>query len=254
MKPIKAISASQMRNLDRLAQECFGIPELILMEHAGKAVALTVKELLAGQGSPCQGKVLVLSGGGANGGDGFVAARHLDGWGIPVAVAILSSEEKIRGASRINLEILRRLRLPVTFLPHPTAWDRWAKRQARPDRRGDHGHAGFRLIVDALLGTGLAQKVREPFALAIEWMNATRLPIVSVDLPSGLSADTGRPLPVAARATVTVTCGLAKKGLFTPAARPYVGRLIVADIGLPRRLTQARSRGCQVLTRHPLGG
>jgi NAD(P)H-hydrate epimerase len=213
-----------MRRLDRLAQERFGIPELILMEHAGTAAAREAKRLLRSRGS-----VLVLSGGGANGGDGFVAARHLANAGFKVRVAVLSSPRKIRGAARTNLEMVRRLGLPCEFFPDEKTWDR------RPGKG-----RGFDLIIDALLGTGLKENVREPFDSAIRWMNQSGIAILSVDLPSGMSADTGRPLPVAARAKVTVTCGLPKAGLLAPKALACRGRLVVADIGLPRALTRRK--------------
>ena len=106
---MRAVTASQMRRIDRQAQERFGIPELVLMEHAGTAVANEVARLL--RSGNRRGVVLILAGGGSNGGDGFVTARHLDNWGIPVEVLFLGRPERMGKSAQTNLEILRRLKV-----------------------------------------------------------------------------------------------------------------------------------------------
>ena len=108
---MRAVSAARMREIDRRAREEFRIPELVLMEHAGAAAAQSARRLLKPSG--WRAGIAVLCGGGANGGDGFVAARHLDNWGFPVSVVLLAKRTKIQGASRVNLEILCRLHVPV---------------------------------------------------------------------------------------------------------------------------------------------
>lgn len=174
---------------------------------------------------------MVLAGGGANGGDGFVAARHLDNWGFPVQVALLASPGKISGSARANLTILQRLSVPVEPLGSIRSWARWARRRR-----------SFRLVIDALLGTGASGPIREPIRSAVLWINRRRCPVISVDLPSGLCADTGRALPVAVKATATVTCGLPKVGLRTNEGRRLSGRVTVADISLPRALRLGSGR------------
>ena len=213
-----------MREVDRRAREEFGIPELILMEHAGLAVARRVRRLLM-SASKGGRRVLILAGGGANGGDGFVAARHLDNWAIPVAVVLVADPLRIAGAAQVNLEILRRLSIPLQGITSPSEWRRWSLGQYR---------AG--LIVDALLGTGVSGLIREPIRSAILWINRQRCPVVSVDLPSGLSAETGLPCDVAVQATETVTCGLPKVGMRSREGKCWCGRVTVAEISLPRGL------------------
>ncbi len=223
---MKAVTAAQMREIDRRAQEEFGIPEIILMENAGLAVARAARRIFRRRHPSSQVPVLVLAGGGSNGGDGFVAARHLHNWGIPVEVLLFSDPARARGAAATNLEILRRLAgLALRRVDTPEEWMGWRRLGRRP--------AG---IVDALLGTGAAGEVREPIRSGIVWANRQRCPVLAVDLPSGLSADTGTPAGVAIRATATVTCGLPKVGCMKPSARHWTGPVTVADISLPRAL------------------
>ena len=221
---VRTISAAQMREMDRRAQQEFGIPELVLMEHAGTAAAGVVRRLRAQPGKSRE-EVVVLAGGGANGGDGFVAARHLDNRGIPVSVVLLSDPRQVSGASRVNLEILKRLHVPIREAASVSAWRDWSR-----------GNRRVGVVVDAMLGTGVTGRVREPIASAIRWVNRKRCPVISVDIPSGLSADTGIPCGAAVRATATVTCGLPKIGLRRGQGRHFCGRITVADISLPRAL------------------
>lgn len=216
-----------MREIDHRAQEEFGIPEVLLMEHAGAAVAAEALRLVGTR--PARGRVLVLAGAGANGGDGLVTARHLDNRGVNVSVILLADRDRISGAARTNLKIVERLSIPLEEVPSLPGWRRWRSR---------HGEGVYRLIVDALLGTGVSGRVREPARSAISWINRQPCAVLSVDLPSGLSADTGRPCGAAVRATSTVTCGLPKQGLLRTGAQAWTGRLVVADISLPRVLTR----------------
>jgi len=213
-----------MRQIDRRAQKEFGIPELVLMEHAGKAAAAAARRLRARAGKSV-GEVVVLAGGGANGGDGFVAARHLDNRGIPVSVVLLSDPDKMHGAARVNLEILKRLRVPIRKAASRASWRSWSR-----------GNRRVGVILDAMLGTGVTGRVREPIAAAIRWVNRQRCPVISVDVPSGLCSDTGRPCGSAVRATATITCGLPKIGLLRGQGRRLSGHVAVADISLPRVL------------------
>ena len=221
---MRVVTADEMRRVDRCAQRQFGIPEMILMEHAGTAVARRARRLLSRKTLPSR-QVLVMAGGGANGGDGLVAARHLDNWRIPVQVLLFAEFDRLRGAARRNLGILRRLGIPVSVVRSLRDWRECVRHRARP-----------RLVVDALLGTGLSGEVREPIRSAIRWMNRQSCEIVAVDLPSGLCSDTGQPCGISVRADETVTLGFLKVGLRRGAGPRFSGRVTVAEISLPQRL------------------
>jgi len=218
----RPITVSQMRQLDRIAIEEVGIPGAVLMENAGRAVADEAADL-AGEG----GSVLVLAGAGNNGGDGYVAARHLDNRGFDVAVGLLAPREKISGEAGVNLGILEKMGVATSDIE---GVDRIESMLADVPAGG--------VVVDAMLGTGLSGEVREPFASAIRLVNRhsadTGAVVVAVDVPSGLDADTGRPLGKdAIRAQRTVTFQYLKAGFVTAQAREYVGELVVADITIP---------------------
>lgn len=195
-----AVTRAQMREIDRLAIEEYGIPSLALMENAGVAVAREVEALGAH-------RVLVVCGAGNNGGDGYVAARHLANHGV--LVQILAAAEP-KGDAAIMARPARRLCGTV----------------GSPDA-----------IVDALFGTGLTRPIEGDWIARI---NGAGVPVVAADIPSGLDADTGLPLGDAVRATVTVTMGLPKVGFARATA--YVGRVVVADIGFPRALLDCPPR------------
>lgn len=209
---MRACTAEQMRSIDRRAVEEYGMPSLLLMENAGRAVA----ERAARRLSP-GGRVTVLCGGGNNGGDGFVAARHLYNRGFEVACCLAVPRERVRDDARANLELAERLGIPI--------------RQEAPTLA-----AG--LIVDALLGTGFRGEPRGAVAEQIRLANESGLPILAVDVPSGLDSDTGRASAGAIRAVETVTFGLPKLGLLTYPGRELAGELTVARISLPRPLLE----------------
>jgi len=220
----QAVTTAQMRHLDRQAQTTFAIPSLILMEHAGLAVAQQVHKILLRNRSQ-KGTIWVFAGGGANGGDGFVAARHLHNWGYAVGVVVLTDIGRIQGDAQVNWRILRRSRVKIHVADTVSRWRAWAS-QTR----------SIRLIVDAMLGIGCKGAIREPIRSAILWLNRKSYPVVAVDVPSGFSADKGMPLDVAVRAICTVTCGWPKVGCMERKARFWCGRVVVADIALPRPL------------------
>jgi len=240
-RPGVTVSVARMQELDAAAIGTFGIPRLLLMEHAGLAVAqatFAVKRFGAAA-SPAIAPtpsisttpiILVCCGPGYNGGDGLAAARHLDNAGIPVRIILLADPGRVRGAAAVNLRIVRKLGIPVSVI-----------RSARDWSRRDWTRKRFGLIIDALLGTGIHDTVREPVHSAVLWINRQRCPVLSVDLPSGLSSDTGRPCGVAVRASRTITLGLPKTGLRRASARAWSGRVEVADISLPRILLKGKT-------------
>ena len=173
---MKLVTASEMRELDRRAIQELGIPSLVLMENAGR----TTYQILRREFRGLQGEVAVVAGRGNNGGDGFVVARYLANAGIPVAVFLLGPEEQVSGDARVNLEILAHLGIAVTEVLTEADLNPLIHRLAK---------AG--LIVDALLGTGLNAPVQGLMAALMGRINLLRAPVLAVDIPTGLSADTG---------------------------------------------------------------
>ena len=182
----RVVTAGEMRDIDRAAIERFGMPRLVLMEHAGTAVAKAAASMLTGHRSK---RVAVMVGRGHNGGDGCVAARHLANRGVAVIVYLVGSGDGLTEEAGVNLEIVRRLGVAVV----PVAGE--ADLQTVPAQLAD-----ATLIVDALLGIGLTGLVRPPVARTIEAINAAGKPVLAVDVPSGLDATTGQLLGVCVRA------------------------------------------------------
>jgi len=216
---VKIVTAEQMRELDRKAIQERGVPSLALMENAGRAVAEAAQRLT----EDCPKRpIVVLCGRGNNGGDGFVAARHLVEMGRKVEVLLAAARADIAGDARENLSRLE----AAGILPTEIADTESVPRA--------FNHAS--LLIDALLGTGLSGKVRGPIGKLIEIINASGKPVLAVDIPSGLDADTGEPLGIAVRAAETVTMGLPKLGLYLYPGIDHAGRVTVADIGFPSNL------------------
>lgn len=200
MAPIPSLTSEQVRLVDRLTAERFQTPVSWLMEAAGWQVA-----------RHCRGRTYVICGKGNNGGDGLAAARHLHRWGRLAGVACTdpaalsgpaAEEARALGALGVRLDAEPRFRDAV-------------------------------LVVDALFGTGLSRPPEGKAADWIEAINACGRRVVSVDLPSGLNADTGAAPGPCVRAAVTVTLGLPKTGLLRGAGPELAGEIWVADIGIP---------------------
>ncbi len=222
MTVVRPLTRDEVRELDRIAIEEYGVPAVVLMENAGRACADAAGEML---GAADAARVVVVCGRGNNGGDGFVVARHLANRGCKVEVLLLGCVEAVMergGETAVNLGIVLRTGIHVTEL-----------RSGREAARAIADRPGGCLLVDALLGTGLSGRVREPFLSAIRAMNRSPSPVLSVDIPSGLDADTGEPLGAAVRADRTVTFAASKVGMARPAAARFLGALTVADIGIP---------------------
>ena len=216
------IDTARMRELDRAAIEQYAVPGLILMENAGRSIAV---EALGLFGSQRPGRVRVVAGPGNNGGDGFVVARHLSNWGQQVEITLEVDPEKLNGDALVNYTIAEKMALPIRGGPGAIEKKSLLDWLQRAD-----------LVVDALLGTGTRGAVRPPFDEIIRAVNESKRPVVAVDLPSGLDADTGLAQGVAIEAALTVACGAPKKGLLSAGAARYVGRLVVAYISLPRAI------------------
>lgn len=210
---MRLVGSSEMRAIDRAAIEGLGIPSLDLMERAGRAVAAAAAALAAPGG-----RVAVVCGGGNNGGDGWVAARLLREEGRAVRAIALVPAASLSPDARAERARAERAGVPVS--------DPTAPIDAGP---GD-------VVVDALLGTGLTRPPEGRFAAAIAAIEAARRAgarVLAVDIPSGLSADTGRPLGPCVQADRTVTFAFLKRGLVLHPGAGFAGEVDVADIGIP---------------------
>ncbi|MEE9585254.1 MAG: NAD(P)H-hydrate epimerase [Candidatus Brocadiales bacterium] len=222
----RAVTREEIRGIDRKAIEEYGIPGVVLMENAGRRVAEEALEMLEEALEP---RVAILCGKGNNGGDGFVAARHLYNQGVKVDVYLftLMADVAFTHDPWTHLNTLVKMGLDIKEVT--TAPD--ARRIFMDIEDTD-------LIIDGLLGTGLEGEVREPYRTAIEDINNSGVPVLSIDIPSGLDCNDGHVLGAAVRAARTVTFVLPKKG-FTLAEGPgHVGEVVVADIGMPRDLVE----------------
>jgi hydroxyethylthiazole kinase-like uncharacterized protein yjeF len=217
MRGIPIVDTEQMRALDRAAIEEDGIPSLVLMERAGYGVFQRIAEWFA----PIVGKrVAVLTGKGNNGGDGMVVARYLHEAGAQVHLWLAHSPDEFRGDAAVQWRILQAYGIPA--LPLPDAPD--------PALFRDED-----LLVDALLGIGARGELSPPLRATIDAVNRSGRPVVAVDIPSGLDADTGVALGTAIWATYTVTMALPKAGFFQNDGAHCVGRWAIAPIGIPPR-------------------
>jgi NAD(P)H-hydrate epimerase len=217
-------TAAETRALDRAAIDGAGIPGIVLMSRAGRAVF----ELVCAH-YPGVLPVHVVCGAGNNGGDGFIVARLARERGLAVTVSLLGEQARIAGDARLALEAALAAGVEVRPFTSQTRFD-----------------AG--VIVDALLGTGLGGPVREAQAQAIAAMNASGLPVVAVDIPSGLCSDTGCVRGVAVRAAHTVTFIGRKRGLYTAAARDHCGALHFDALGVPAQTYDAVPAGAELLS------
>lgn len=215
---MKIVTSQQMRELDRLAIQKHSIPSLTLMERAGAAVARAVLSRCAAG----EGRVAVVAGKGNNGGDALVAARHLLQAGAEVHVLLLAQTNDLSPDARANFELLAPLTAHILFAATPAEFAAIAPTLAQASA-----------IVDGIFGTGLEREVTGAAAAAIAAINAAGVPAIAVDVPSGLSADTGRVMGEAVRACTTVTLGLPKRGLVIGAGPDLAGEIEIADIGIP---------------------
>jgi NAD(P)H-hydrate epimerase len=218
------LTRQQVREIDRRAIADYGMTGLVLMENAGRGATDFLCRLLEQSGQP-RGPVTIVCGKGNNGGDGFVIARHLDLRGIEVKTLLLADPSELTGDAAANFQILQKANFPIEVFTAPLDFARFNKKLD-----------GASWLVDALLGTGAIGEPKSPYAEAIDRMNAAGIPILAVDLPSGLDCDTGAASSHTIRATATCTFVAAKPGFAVATAAPYLGQLHIQDIGVPRKL------------------
>ena len=222
------VSAKEMRWCDETTIRKFGIPGLMLMENAGRGVAEIAQRCFG----PLKNKdLLIFCGKGNNAGDGFVAARHLLNAGAKITVVLMASPRKLTGDAQANFKSLNQLRQSKSNSLLFKSYSRpLLSKLPRPA-----------LILDAMFGTGFTGKVSQPFAGAIKWINEQGVPVLSVDIPSGVDGTTGVVENLAVRATCTATFGLKKTGLLCNQGQDDVGSVSVLDIGIPGVVSGSKS-------------
>jgi len=222
------LSREQARAIDRLAMRDLGIPGTVLMENAGLNALAAIDRFMAERGKELH-RAVIFCGGGNNGGDGFVSARHLHNRGTPVQIIAHKPLAQLTGDAAIHATICRNMNLDIQPIPAQGA-SALVSSTPQPD-----------LLIDALLGTGFQGELRPDMLNLIQTINAIRAepdpPIIAaLDLPSGLDCDTGQPAQPAVHADLTVTFVAPKLGFNNPAAQPYLGQVVTADIGTPPQL------------------
>jgi len=225
------LDRDSVRAVDRAAVEEYGIPGIVLMENASRALAVEALRMLR-ESNAGEGLVLIVCGSGNNGGDGWALARHLHNAGARAVVAVLG-EPRPETDAGLNCAICRKMGVAEIGV----------------DRLDEHAAAD--LIVDAIFGTGLDRPVQGRAAEVIEWINHTGRPVLAVDVPSGLDCDTGRPLGVAVKATKTVSFVGYKPAFNELDAQPLIGEVVIGEIGVPRELIERLGRAMSGDPPHP---
>src|SRR5882672_5775077 len=221
---MKILTAKQIREIDRLSSEQFGIPSIVLMENAGMRVVEALEQRFEELEDLTIG---ILCGKGNNGGDGFVVARQLIQKGTYPLIFLLGREEDVAGDAKTNLEILKAIGYPPTVITDSEEWYEEKVELLDAD-----------IIIDAMLGTGLTKPVWGLFSDVIDSLREDfpRAEIISIDLPSGLLADSAHPIGPAVEADATVTFTALKPCLVLSPNQEYAGDVILADIGNPAEL------------------
>jgi glutamate N-acetyltransferase/amino-acid N-acetyltransferase len=238
---LRLVRAAEMREMDLDATRCYGIPGLILMENAGLSIVKVIMHRFF-KGKPQGKKAVIFAGPGNNGGDGFVVARHLVNKGALVEIFITTAPENYKGDAAVNLEIVNNMGISCQVL-QPDALSALKPIIKEAD-----------LVVDALFGTGFKGVPREPLATLIGIVNDAGSPVLAVDIPSGLEADTGRVNGECIRAAVTVTMGMPKIGLYLNPGSDYTGEVVVGDISFPPQLKGEAGGGFYLLDQRMVAG
>ncbi len=219
---MKVVTAKEMREIDRKTIVEYGIPGMVLMERAGLAVSRRIKELFGRR------KIVVISGRGNNGGDGLVVARHLVNEGWDARVFLAAERQEMSADAQAQCRIAEAFGVPLRSIAELLSEHRTVL--------GPHV-----AVVDALFGTGLTKPLSGIEADVVKLINGCGLPILSIDIPSGISSDDGQVLGTAVKATCTVTFGLPKRGHLLHPGASCAGRLFIEDIGFPRGLLEAET-------------
>ncbi len=219
VRPIRVLTGKQMRAVERRAIDDIGLPSLVLMENAGRQVVAALESLVEDLSSR---RVVALCGTGNNGGDGFVVARTLQQHGVDVSVVLIGVAADVRGDARVNLDIIGRLAVPIVEVADAHSWELHAPQVTSAD-----------VVIDALMGTGLSRALSGVHDTVVADLNSCPATVVSIDVPSGMSADTNELIGPAVHADITVTLTAPKVPLVLPPAEHVAGDVVVADIGIP---------------------
>jgi NAD(P)H-hydrate epimerase len=219
MKRAAPVQAGAIRRLDQAATRDYAIPALLLMENAGRGVS----DVISREYKPC--KTLIFAGKGNNGGDGLVVARHLANRGFHVQIVLLVDPSALKADPLLNFTIVSKMNLPLAVMTEGSKEEELLKYCLNAD-----------LLVDAIFGIGIRSPLSGIFDKAVRAINKSGRPVISIDIPSGLDADTGRVHGVAVKATRTVTLALPKTGLFSGEGPKCAGKVECVDIGIPREL------------------
>ena len=218
---LAVMTRQQVRDFDAWAIHEMGIPGVVLMENAALSCSELILQMLEGNSAP---KVCIFCGSGNNGGDGFVVARQLFNQGVSVKIVICADPVKIKGDAKINYDICRNMNLSIHAIDIESV---------DVCKEIEECVQGCDLLVDAILGTGMSGELKSSLTLLISCINSHNLPIVAIDIPSGMDCDKGLPLPVCIEAKATVTFVAIKKGFAEcRESAAATGRVFVADIGI----------------------
>ena len=224
---VRVVTSKQMREIDKIAIKAFGIPGILLMENAALQTNKILENLY-----PCAKNILILAGSGNNGGDGLALARILFCSGKNVDVLLLANENELTCDAKCNLDIAEKLGISIKFLKVDVEL-------SEIENEIKNAVSNAQLVVDAIFGTGLTRHLEGRFKVAVDTLNdlssvmGRKIPVVSLDIPSGINGENGAVLGAAVYATDTVSFGFAKMGhLFYP-GKMHTGRLHVVPISLP---------------------
>jgi NAD(P)H-hydrate epimerase len=211
------VTAEEMRKIDDTTIRDFQVDVLMLMENAGRATAELARRML--QGTTLGKRVACLVGGGNNGGDGMVAARHLANWGASVKVIAGTSKDRMKDVPLGQLHIIEKMGIPILSTEYVLK--------------------DYDLLIDGLIGYGLEGNPRDRIATMIKDANSSGRPILASDVPSGMNATTGEAYKPCIKATATLTLALPKTGFLARGTSSYVGDLYLADISVPRKIYES---------------
>ena len=222
MRGLKIAPVNQMRDIDKNVIENYGLPELSLMESAGHRTALATERVMK---SVDKKTICVAAGSGNNGGDALVAARYLANRGARVKVFVLEGRNGHSASLDVQIKVLRAMGVEIQNLDSDRAWERMQVQLRFADA-----------VLDGVLGTGFSGSLRPNALRLIRLINAANKPVISIDIPSGVEADTGQLGETAVKAVCTIALGLPKVGHYLCPGANHVGELIIDDIGLPAQL------------------
>jgi NAD(P)H-hydrate epimerase len=220
----KAITSEQMYMIEENGHSLFGMSRMFMMENAGHGVADFIVDKL---GSKLRGKnIVAVCGTGNNGGDAFVASRHLAGHALTnMSIILLGFPRDIRTQeANTNWQIVNKMNSIKVITPSSSRENKFTELMEKKIEEAD-------IILDGLVGTGIRGKIRQPYASAIDFINRSNSYVLSIDIPSGLDPNNGRVIDKCIKANVTVTFHRMKKGLLK--AKKYTGTVYVEKIGIP---------------------